>query len=68
MRSQSLTLARDVHLAVAAVCPIDGVAIGDPSDKATWRIDFAAAATAAQRQAAQAALAAMAASPTSAAG
>jgi hypothetical protein len=44
--------------AVAAVCPIDGLAVGDPADKATWRIDFDPSATDQQRQAAQAALAA----------
>lgn len=53
--------ASKLHEAVAAVCPIDGVAIGDPADKATWRIDFRPAATAAQKAAAAAALAGVAA-------
>ncbi len=34
-----------VYNAVAAVAPIYGVALGDPTDKATWRIDFAPSAT-----------------------
>lgn len=45
-----------LHVAVAAVCPIDGVAIVDPADKATWRIDFQPQATGPQRAAAQVAL------------
>ena len=45
-----------LHKSLAAVCSIQGVSVGDPSDKATWRIDFDPAATDAQRQAAQAAL------------
>ncbi|MBV9861876.1 MAG: hypothetical protein JO267_06985 [Alphaproteobacteria bacterium] len=47
-----------LYQAVAAACPIEGVAIGDPADKATWRIDFAPRASAAQREAAAAVLAA----------
>lgn len=42
-----------LHSLVAAVCPIDGIAVGDWSDKATWRIDFGSAATPAQQSAAQ---------------
>ncbi len=38
--------------AIATVCPIDGVSIGDESNRATWRIDFKDAATADQRAAA----------------
>ena len=45
-----------LHKFLAAVCSIRGVSVGDPSDEATWRIDFDPAATDAQRQAAQAAL------------
>ena len=52
-----------LHAKIAAVCPIDGVAIGDPADVKTWRIDFAVGATPAQQAAAQAALAVIA--PTS---
>ena len=48
-----------LHAKIAAVCPIDGVAIGDPADVKTWRIDFAVGATPAQQAAAQAALAAI---------
>jgi hypothetical protein len=43
---------------IAAVCPIQGVAVVDPNDRATWRIDFDPSATDAQRQAAQAVLSA----------
>lgn len=35
--------------AIKEVCPINGVSIGRPDDKATWRIDFAQSATAQQR-------------------
>ena len=45
-----------LHRAIAAACPILGIAIGDPEDKATWRIDFDPSATQAQREAAKAAL------------
>lgn len=48
-----------LHAKLAAVCPIDGVAIGDPNDPKTWRIDFAANATPQQIAAAQAQLAAV---------
>jgi hypothetical protein len=41
---------------VRAVCPIFGISCGSLTDKATWRIDFADAATAPQRTAAQAVL------------
>jgi hypothetical protein len=42
-----------LHAKLAAVCPIDGVSIGDPLDRATWRIDFSANATPQQIAAAQ---------------
>jgi hypothetical protein len=42
-----------LHDSIAAVCPIVGVAVGDPANKATWRIDFAPSATASQQTAAQ---------------
>ena len=48
-----------LHAKIAAICPIDGVAIGDPNDSKTWRIDFAVGATPAQIVAAQHALAAI---------
>lgn len=38
--------------AIKEVCPIDGVSIGLPGDKSTWRIDFATNATALQKAAA----------------
>lgn len=46
-----------IHTKIAALCPIDGAAIGDPTNAKTWRIDFAAGATSAQIAAAQAQLA-----------
>lgn len=39
---------------IKEVSPVHGVSVGDPSDKSTWRIDFKAEATQAQRDAAQA--------------
>lgn len=41
---------------LSLVCPIDGVAIGDPADASTWRIDFHPTATPRQIAAAQAQL------------
>lgn len=46
-------LANQLHDAIEAVCPIEGIAIVNAADKSTWRIDFAAAATDAQKVAAQ---------------
>ena len=46
------TIAEQLHDVVAAVCPITGLSIGDPKDKATWKIHFADTATAAQKKAA----------------
>jgi hypothetical protein len=43
-----------LHTKIAAVCPIDGVSVGDPLDRSTWRIDFDPAATPQQIAAAQA--------------
>lgn len=51
-----MSLASDLHEAVAAVCPIEGVRLGDRVDRATWKIDFAPRATKEQRAAAQQAL------------
>ena len=48
-----------LHAKIAAVCPIDGVAVGDPAKPATWRIDFSVSATPAQIAAAQQSLAAI---------
>lgn len=39
--------------ALKAVCPIDGVSIGDWADKSTWRVDFKEEATPGERAAAQ---------------
>ena len=38
-----------LHEAIAKVCPITGVSIGNVNDKATWRIDFAPGSTAQQQ-------------------
>ena len=46
-----------LHTKIAALCPIDGVAIGDPANPATWRIDFAVSATPQQIAAAKSQLA-----------
>lgn len=46
-----------LHRALAAVAPIDGVSIGDATDKSTWRIDFAEGASTAQMTVAEAVLA-----------
>lgn len=48
-----------LHAKIAAVCPIVSVAIGDPNNAKTWRIDFNPAATPPQIAAAQAQLAAI---------
>lgn len=48
----------DLDSAIRAVCPILGVAIIDPDNKATWRIDFAGDAGPSQRAAALAVMAA----------
>lgn len=49
-----MTVVTRLHKDIRAVCPIVGVSIGRLSDKASWRMDFAAEATAPQRAAAQA--------------
>ena len=51
-------LSGTVHQAIAAVCQIGGISIGDENDKTTWRIDFADGATEEQKALAAAALAA----------
>lgn len=48
-----MTANSQLHDAIAAVCPIVGVGIGDPADKSTWRVDFAPGVTAQQMAAAQ---------------
>ena len=45
-------LAAEVHAAVAAVCPIDGVSLVDENDPRTWFIDFKGETTAEQKTAA----------------
>lgn len=55
------SLAAVVDRAIRATgVSIDGVSIGDPGDRATWRILFAAGATGAQRATASALLATVA--------
>jgi hypothetical protein len=46
--------AGDLHALVSAVAPIVSVAVVDPADKKTWRVDFAPQASQAERAAAQA--------------
>jgi len=43
--------------AIASVCPVTGVSIGDAANKTTWRINYATGATAAQQAAAQSVMA-----------
>ena len=43
--------------AIASVCPIDGVSVGDWGDRDTWRIDYSDDATDEERDAADTALA-----------
>jgi hypothetical protein len=57
MMTIDFTLPALLHAHVAAVCPIDGVSIGEQDDRTTWRIDARPEATAQEREAAQAALA-----------
>lgn len=52
-----MSIAEKIDSAIRAACPIDGVSIGNPNDKTTWRIDFADSATAEQRAAAQSVIA-----------
>jgi len=47
-----------LYAALAELCPIDGFSIGNPADRASWRIEFSDDATEAQRAAAFAVLAA----------
>lgn len=42
-----------LHNAIEAVCPIHGVSIGKDDDRLSWRIDFSATATDAQKIAAE---------------
>jgi hypothetical protein len=51
-----MSIATNLHDAIAAVCPIIGVSIGVLADKTTWSIQYAATATAQQRTDAQNAL------------
>lgn len=51
-----MTIPTLIHNAVSAVCPIDGVSIGNFSDKTTWKVQFSASATSAQKIAAQTAI------------
>lgn len=44
---------KKLNLAITAVCPINGISIGNILDKSTWRIDFTVGATQNQKNAAQ---------------
>jgi len=44
---------RALHSSIAAVCPVNGVSVGDKIDKRTWRVDFAPEDTVEQRGAAR---------------
>ena len=46
-----------LYNAIAAVCPVVGLSIGDRNNRATWRIDFAPEATQQQKDAAAAVIA-----------
>lgn len=54
-----ITLTSKLDGAVRAVCPIDGISIGDPAFRATWNVAFSASATPQQRAAAMAIIAAL---------
>lgn len=56
-------LTRRLHALVAAVCPIAGVSVGDPANKATWTFDPLPGATAQQLADAQAVIDALDTSP-----
>lgn len=45
--------AKELHEAIASVCPIDGVSIGDKNDKTKWRVSYKPEATPQQLTAAQ---------------
>lgn len=49
--------AQALAVAVAAVCPIDGISIGDATDRSTWAAQFKSAANDAQKQSAAAVIA-----------
>lgn len=53
----TITIA-NLHAAIAAVAPIDGVSIGNINDRATWHIAFLTNATDAEKEAATALVAA----------
>ena len=51
---KAFTLASDLHNAVAAVCPVEGVSIGRRDDRTSWACQFSEGATDKQRKAAAA--------------
>lgn len=51
-----MTISILIHSAVSAVCPIDGISIGDLSDKSTWKVNAKSFATQAELIAAQTAI------------
>lgn len=52
-----MTLITALDKAVRAVCPIDGISVGNAADKATWKAQYAATATTQQKAAAATAIA-----------
>jgi hypothetical protein len=60
MSTNPITLAalNDLQAAISAVCPIDGISVGNPAQPSTWTITFDPSATAPQIAAANAILAA----------
>jgi hypothetical protein len=44
-----VNIAGELHAALAKVCPIDGVSIGNPKDPSTWKPHFSATATEEQK-------------------
>ena len=59
-----VTLAEELDGAIKVVCPIDGVSIGIPLDKTTWRIDFMKNATDKQKSDARAVVTAFVPTPS----
>lgn len=39
------TASQILNDAISSVCPVDGVSVGYPADKSTWRVDYSPSAT-----------------------
>lgn len=48
-----------IQNAITGACPVVGVSVGDPSDKETWTVHYAAEATDQQKKSAEAIIAAL---------